>query len=514
MANNQSAAGSPFCEAATTGGRVLGLHHSGVNHFRGVPYGAPTGGEHRFRAPRPVVPWSGLRECFGHGQVSPQLPTPLTHRYGRLIHLDLATAEGGMGEDCLNLNLWTPALGDGGRRPVLFCIHGGGFAIGSANSPLYDGAELARRGNVVVVSANHRLGSLGFLNLRDLGASEEFAAAGSLGIRDLVLALEWVRDNAEVFGGDRGKVTVFGQSGGGWKTSVLLAAPAARGLIHRAAVQSGSLLRLRTREESVQSSAALLRELNLTPTTLTKLFAVPWQEIIAAQDKVGALNFAPVLDDDFLPHHPCDPDAPAESSDVPLIVSTVLDDASLFFDHFDLDEAGLRRWLQSRYPLQTDAILRLYRGVWPNAPPFLLFARIVTDSGFRRFAHLHAERKARLARAPVYCYRFDWTTPALGGLYGAAHATDVAASLGNHRDGIAGAGSEPGARLCDALSAAWVAFARDGDPNTPLLPAWPAFSLSQRATLIIDARSRIDLDPHAELRLFWEMMPPASSVFG
>ena len=297
------------------------------------------------------------------------------------------------------------------------------------------------------------------------------------------------------------------------QTSVLLAAPAARGLIHRAAVQSGSQLTLQTREESLQFSAALLRELGLTTGTLMKLVELPWQTIVTAQAAVGALNFAPILDD-FLPHHPCDPVAPAESAEVPLIVSTTLDDASLFFDHFDLDEAGLRQWLTKRYPPQAEAILHLYRGLWPNTPPFLLFARIVTDSGFRRLAHLHTERKARLNQAPVYCYRFDWATPAIGGRYGAAHATDVAASLGNSRDGIAGAGSAPGDRLCDALSAAWVAFAQNGNPNTPLLPDWPAFDLQQRATLIIDAQSRIENDPHAQLRLFWESMPPATGVFG
>jgi len=367
---------------------------------------------------------------------------------------------------------------------------------------------------VVVISANHRLGCLGFLNLRDLGAPEEFAAAGSLGIRDLVLALEWVRDNAEAFGGDSSRVMVFGQSGGGWKTSVLLATPAARGLIHRAAVQSGSQLRLQTREESAQFSNALLRELGLTPGTVTRLLDMPWQSILSAQATVGALNFAPVLDGDLLPRHPCDPGAPSESADVPLIISTTLDDASLFFDHFDLDEAGLRQWLESRYPERAQAILKLYRGLWPDTKPFLVFARIVTDSGFRRFAHLHAERKARLQRAPVYCYRFDWATPAVGGLYGAAHATDVAASLGNQRDGIIGAGSAPGDGLCDALSAAWLAFAQQGNPNTPLFPDWPAFELSRRATLIIDTHSRIESDPYAPLRVFWESMPPATGVIG
>src|SRR6185312_4235066 len=265
------------------------------------------------------------------------------------IQFDLAAAQGGMGEDCLHLHIWTPGLRDGGCRPVMFCIHGGGFAISSGNASLYDGAELARTADVVVVSVTHRLGALGFLNLVDAGAGEEFAAAGVAGILDLVAALEWVRDNIENFGGDPRCVMVFGQSGGAWKTSVLLAMPAARGLIHRAAVQSGSLLRVQTREESAPYAHALLQALGLTAKTVARITELPWQHILAAQARVGSHCFTPVLDGAHLTRHPCDPGAPEESADIPLIVSTTLDDSSLFFDNFSLDEAGLRRWLDVRY---------------------------------------------------------------------------------------------------------------------------------------------------------------------
>jgi para-nitrobenzyl esterase len=419
-----------------------------------------------------------------------------------------------MGEDCLHLNIWTPGLRDGARRPVMFCIHGGGFAISSGNASLYDGAELARTGDVVVVSVTHRLGAFGYLDLADLGAPEEFGAAGLAGILDLVAALEWVRDNIENFGGDPRCVMVFGQSGGGWKTSVLLAMPAARGLIHRAAVQSGSLLRVQTRDEAARHARELIQLLGLTPQAITRIADLPWQHILAAQARLGAHLFMPVLDGAHLPRHPCDPAAPIESADIPLIISTTLDDASLFFDNFALDEAGLGSWLQARHGDMAGELHRLYRSRWPRKTPFLLQAQIITDSGFRRFANSHAERKAAQRRAAVYCYRWDWVSPALGGLYGAAHASDVAASLGNGREALLGGGVGAAMELTHALSGAWLAFARHGDPNNPRTPRWPAYALPTRSTLILDERLRIENDPDADLRVLWEALPAPAGVFG
>lgn len=504
----------PFCEAETRHGRIQGLVDCGVHRFLGVPYAAPTGGRNRFRPPVPPAAWTGLRECFGYGPVCPQILTPLTNPYGRLIQFDLAAAQGGMSEDCLRLNIWTPGLRDGARRPVMFCIHGGGFAISSGNAPLYDGAELARTGDVVVVSVTHRLGAFGFLHLADLGAPQEFAASGMAGMLDLVAALEWVRDNIESFGGDPRCVMVFGQSGGGWKTSVLLAMPAACGLMHRAAVQSGSLLRVQTREEAAPHARELIRTLGLTPQTITRIGDVPWQHILAAQARIGAHLFTPVLDGAHLPRHPCDPAAPQESADIPLIISTTLDDASLFFDNFALDESGLAKWLQARHGDMAGELHRLYRGRRPDKTPFLLQAQIITDSGFRRFAHAHAQRKAAQRRAAVYCYRWDWTSPALDGLYGAAHASDVAASLANHREALLGGGVGPARELARSLSAAWLAFARHGDPSNPRTPRWPAYAIPTRCTLIFDERLRIENDPDADLRALWEGLPAPAGVLG
>ena len=509
-----TAADDLFCVAETNTGRIRGLVNAGVRQFKGVPYGASTGGGNRYLPPQRPRPWRGVRDCFGYGPVSPQVPTPITNAYGRLIHFDRAAAEGGMGEDCLRLNIWTPGLRDGAKRAVMVSIHGGGFAISSGNAAIYDGTQLARQGDVVVVTVSHRLASFGYLNLAGVGASPDFDRAGVAGIMDLVAALEWVRDNIENFGGDPDRVMIFGQSGGGWKTGALLGAPAAKGLFHRAAVQSGSWLQLQAPEQASASAAAFIAELGLTRQTIGKIRDLPWRKLLAAQTRVGAHAFTPVMDGQYLPHHPFDPAAPEESADVPLIVSTTLDDAGLFFDQFDLDEEGLRCLLVARHGEAAETLLQLYRGRWPRKSPFLLQAQMVTDAGFRRFAYAQAERKAAQGRAPVYVYQWDWATPAFDGRFGAAHGADVSASFGNVRDAMVGAGCGAGPDLCEALSSAWIAFAKTGDPNTAPLPRWPAFNLNERATMIFDDEIRVTNDPNADIRAFWNTMPAPLSVFG
>jgi para-nitrobenzyl esterase len=505
-----------FCIAQTAHGAVQGLVSEGIRQFKGVPYGAPTGGANRLAPPRPPAPWAGVRECFGYGPASPQVPTPASLAYGRLIQFDLAVAQGGMGEDCLRLNIWTPGLDDGVRRPVLVSLHGGGFAIGSGSASIYDGATLARMGDVVVVTVNHRLASLGFLNLVDAGAPEdEFAFAGVAGVMDLVAALEWVRDNIAGFGGDPSNVTIFGQSGGGWKTSVLLATPAARGLFHRAAIQSGSLLRLATREQAAPLAAAFISALGLSPGEAHKVRDLPWQDLLRAQTAIGALAFTPVLDGRYLTRHPFDPGAPDDSAEIPLLISTTLDDAGLFSTEFDLSEADLLARLQTQHGSGAGAaLLALYRASWPDKSPYLLLAQMTTDAGFRRFAHLQAERKAAQGRAPVWTWLWEWESPGFDGRFGAVHAMDVAATFANEREAILGGGTARAAEMCRGLSSAWINFARTGDPNTPELPAWPAFCLDRRQTLILGPDTRIIADPYPEIRAFWGALPEPAGVLG
>jgi para-nitrobenzyl esterase len=503
-----------FCTVETTNGKVRGLAASGIRQFKGVPYGASTAGANRFRRPRPPVPWAGVRGCFGYGAVSPQVPSDYGNDYARLIQYDLNVAVGGMSEDCLHLNIWTPDTGGTDKRAVLFSIHGGGFAIGSGNCPLYDGAKLASVGDVVVVTVTHRLASFGYLNLADLDPSGPWADAGAAGILDLVAALEWVRDNIGNFGGDSGRVMIFGQSGGGWKVSTLLGMPAARGLFHRAAVQSGSLLTHVPRQTGALIADTFIQKLGLSKATLGEIEDLPWSRLLAAQTEVGAHAFSPVLDGVNLVSDPFQPRAPLESNDVPLIVSTTVDDAGLFFDRFAMTEAELKTLLEAGYGAKAGALLALYREHFPAKSPYLLYSHIVTDSGFRRFAHAQAERKAERQGAPVYVYLWEWVSPAFDGKFGAVHAMDVSASLHNERDAILGGGSSEALRMCGALAATWVAFAKTGDPNNARIPHWPPFDPKQRSTLVFDRDMRVVADPHGALRRFWLDMPAPTSVFG
>ena len=504
-------------QATTTSGNVIGLVNDGVIQFKGVPYGAPTGAARRYRDPEPAPPWRRPRECFGYGHICPQVPTGIGHQYGRLIQFDMVAAEGGMGEDCLNLNLWTCGLRDGRKRPVIVSIHGGGFSIASGNARIYDGARLAKSGDVVVVTISHRLSSFGFLNLldQDQGHPTSPSFAANPGLADLVLALQWVRENIENFGGDPDRVMIWGQSGGGWKVSALLALPPAQGLFSRAVVQSGSLVRFQEREAAAAVAAGFIAALGLTRRNLAKLRTLPWPVLLEAQTKVGAQAFTPFLDGRYITQHAFDPVAPAQSADVPLIVSTTRDDAGLFFSNFALDEAGLMDLLRQQFDTRAQEIRQLYRdGAAARATPFLLYARIITDAGFRRFAYMQTERKAQQGAAPVYLYQWNWPSPAYDGMFGAVHAIDVAAAFGNARDAIVGGGCEPGRSLSRALSSAWIAFAADGKPGAIGVVQWKPYTATNHACLVIDDPIALVDDPDREIREFWEQQPAPASVLG
>jgi len=502
-----SATGKIFVETDTNYGRVQGIQTTGIKEFKGIPYGASTAGRNRFLPPKKPVAWKGVRECLAHGQISPQALTDLRSDYGMMIHWDYQP--GGMGEDCLNLNIWTPGLKDGAKRPVLVSFHGGGFTTGSGNAIGYDGAQLARFGDVVVVTVNHRLAVLGYTQLADLGAPAEFAYAGCAGIMDLTASLEWVRDNIENFGGNPGNVMIFGQSGGGAKTSSILATPAAKGLFHRAAVQSGSMLKFVPRDRATMGTEALLKQLDIPKARIADLQKISWQQLLEAQVAAGAgVGAGPVLDGKYLTHDPFDPAAPPESAEIPLIVSTTLEDAALALTNFTLSEAELKALIDKRYKDKGADVLAMYRKYYPEKSPYLIQAMLFTDAGFRRSAIKQAELKAAQATGAIYMYQWDWPTPSFGGRYGAVHGLDVSGSFREARDG------NDMARVADQLSSSWVAFAKTGNPNNSRIPPWPVFDAKTRATMVFGTPTQMENDPRSEIRSFWAQMPPAAGLLG
>jgi para-nitrobenzyl esterase len=498
-----------FFTADTQYGKIQGMANSGIKEFKGVPYGASTSGKNRYMPPQKHAGWTGVRECLAYGQISPQTISPPTSDYSQLIQWDLHYGTG-MGEDVLTLNVWTPGLKDGGKRAVLVSFHGGGFATGSGNGPQYDGTQLARLGDVVVVNVNHRLASLGYLHLADLGAPPEFAHAGVVGMMDLVASLEWVRDNIENFGGDPQKVMIFGQSGGGAKTSTMLAIPSAKGLFHAAGIQSGSTIRSLDRERGTKSAELLLAKLGISKSDIPAIQKVPWQQILEAQTALGPeAAFTPVVDGTILPHHPFDPTAPPESATVPIIISNTLEDAALRLTNFDLTEEGLRTMMNQRYGAKAEAMLALYRNRYPDKSPFLIQAQIATDSTARKSAMLQAERKSAQGQAPAYMYLWAFASAGFGGKFGAVHGTDVSATFNNYRDGVGGTGSEEERALWTRFATTWVTMAKNANPNNSKVPNWPAYDAQTRATMVFDKEVRVENDPRSEIRRFWADMPAA-----
>ena len=500
-----------FWTTETAYGKVMGIAQGPVKQFKGIPYGAPTGGAHRFMPPRRPRPWWGVRECFAHGPISPQPLTSLQSEYGRLIQWDQHF--GGMGEDCLTLNVWTPSVDRSAKKAVLVCFHGGGFASGSGNAPGFDGANMALTHDVVVVTVNHRLNAFGYLNLIDLGAPREFEYAGVCGIMDLTAALEWVRTNIEGFGGDRDRVMIFGQSGGGAKTSVMMGNPAAKGLFHRAGIQSGSALRVAERATSAEAADRLLTALGIDKSDIACIQRKSWQEILQAMTSATAqggtpLSFSPVLDGKYLPHHPFDPSAPLESADVPAIISSTLHDSALALTNYDLDDAGLRTIVARTYgDEKADAIIAAQKAARPQDSNYLIQAAITTDASRARATYVQAERKAALRRAPVYVYEWDWVSNMADGKLGAIHGIDVSATLNNARDVTMSGGSKEGQRMSYTFSAAWASFAKTGNPNHPSIPHWAPFDAQKRTVMVWDTEIRAVDDYRGDLI---RMLRPAS----
>jgi len=487
--------------ARTRHGPVRGYADGTIKVFKGVRYGADTA-PRRFRPPVPPTPWTKTLESVAYGPASPQA----------------GKADEPQSEDCLFLNVWTPGLRDGARRPVMVYLHGGAYASGSGSSPLYDGARLCRRGDVVVVTINHRLNVFGYGFLAKL-AGPAFADPGNAGMLDIVLALKWVADNIAEFGGDPGRVMVFGQSGGGAKIATMMAMPAAEGLFHSAATMSGQQVTASGPLHATERMELFLKTLGLSPDRAAEVATLPTARLVeglAAADPLtpGRLYFGPVLDQRSLARHPFYPDAHPQGLKVPMILGNTHDETRAFLAGSKPDPFVMR-WEQvagriapeMRVDIDPDHVVATYRRLYPHYSPTDVFFTATTAGRSWRGQVIEAEERAR-AGAPSWVYQLDLRTSAQGGRLGAPHAADIALAF----DNLAAAGSPYAAipahqRVADQMSEAFIALARTGDPNTAALPPWPHYELHRRATMVFDVETRVVDDPRGDERRLFEAVP-------
>lgn len=517
-------------EVRTAFGALRGANENGVLVFKGVPYAGPVDGDHRFRQAPPLQPWSGTRDAIKLGPPSWQ---PGKTYFG----IDEPSPQ----ENCLVLSIWTPGI-DRKRRPVMFYSHGGGFVVGSSGAPSQDGGNLARDYDVVVVSSNHRLGLLGYLYLGEV-VGEEYSTSGNQGLLDIVDALKWVNGNIENFGGDPENVMIFGESGGGAKTSCLYAMPAAHEFFNKASIESGPGIRMLDKATATETTRMVLRHFEFQDQEWPKLLSLPIEKLVEAQVAVsrppalpgarlgwrqgisgllGPGAFAPVVDGRVLPSHPFDPVAPAISRNKPLIVGTNRDETTFFFwerkntEVFELTFPTLKARMQQEFGGDADTILATYRQSRPEASPTDIYIAITTAGMFWVGALTIAERKYAQQGGALYSYLFvhesDYIIPGTAHKFGAGHATEIPYKFDNidvvkAPGGMTFVGpNSTSAAAARNMSEMWATFARTGHPAAQGQPTWPAYDLTHRATMEIDARCRVVNDTFKKERELWERL--------
>jgi para-nitrobenzyl esterase len=486
--------------ASTIYGKVKGYTDRSINVFKGIPYGSDTSSR-RFMAPLPPGKWSDIREATEYGPSCPQ------------------RGRGGdkMSEDCLVLNVFTPALRDRGNRPVMFYIHGGAYSGGSGSSSLYDGVNLCNRGNVVVVSVNHRLNAFGYLYLSRFGEGV-FADSGNVGQLDLILALKWVRDNITEFGGDPNRIMVFGQSGGGAKIATMMAMPEAKGLFHRAATMSGQQITASGPHNATLRTQALLDELKISAKNIDEIRTIPFEKIVnalSAKDPVlpfGSVYFGPVLDERWLMRHPFYPDAPVQSADIPMIIGNTHDETKAFLGgdptNFTLTWEQLPEKLipNMRVDIKPEYVVAEYRKLYPNSSASDLFFRITTASRSWRGAIIEDEERAK-SGSPAYAYQLDWATPKNDRKFGAPHASDIQLVFDNIDKPSATAIGPQAQQIAAIMSETFIAFAKTGNPNNKLIPEWKKYTIANRETMVFDVPPHLENDPRGNERKIFEKVP-------
>lgn len=507
-----------FIDVEITHGKIRGARNEGVNVFKGIPYAGRTSGDRRFRRPAPLEPWIGVRETLQLG--APAIQPPRQN-------------EPDPSEDCLFLNVWTPA-NDNKKRPVMFYSHGGGYVSGSGYSRSQDGSNLARNFDVVVVETNHRLGLLGFLYLDEIAGSE-YKGSGNRGMLDIVEGLKWVNENISQFGGDPDNVMIFGESGGGGKTSCLYAMPDAAPYFNKASIESGPGVRMTSKENAAETTAMLLKELNISAKDWRKLLTVPALDLLSIQAKLPTvppfiekdnnnrkIGFGPVVDGEALPYHPFDPTASAISRNKPLLVGWNEDEYTFFAwqqkdtETFKLDFEGIQKKLEPRFGADTKKIIDTYRKSRPNASAPDIFVAISSITMMGLGSIEIAEKKSEQNDTPVYLYNFGYKSemkvPGTDYQMGTPHAMDISFKFNNEvppRDGAQPVASFFGGGKPERFAAShnfaelWTTFARTGKPAAKNAPEWPAYNLQTRPMMRIDTKCEVINNRYSEELTMW-----------
>lgn len=480
----------------TSYGKVQGEKLGDVYCWKGIPYAKPPVGSLRFRPPVKPDSWEGVRDASQFSPVAAQASSEIMDFLGNDIT--------NMSEDCLYLNVWSPAS-DNKRRPVLVWIHGGAFVSGSGSSSWYDGQPFAANGDVVVVTINYRLGVFGFLHLGDIGG-EEYATSGNCGILDQVAALEWIRDNISSFGGDPNRVTVFGESAGAMSIGVLLGMPAAKGLFQQAILQSGAARNAIPKEKATKVANKILTALNVDSANLVELEQIPVEKLIEASGIVPPMSLSPVIDGVSLPLHPEAAIATGSAKDVSILIGTNKDEYNIFtaFDPMwrNMDQATMQAVFE-----------KTFGPLWPTLSKQLeeelnqdLYNQLMTMQIFTYPAIKLAEHQVKQG-APVWMYRFDWESPVLGGVLKAAHALEIPFvwnTLNKPKTENLTGSSPDRQTVSDQMHQAWIAFARTGNPSTQAMPNWPQYDMETRSTVIFDLENRVEEQPGEDIRVSWE----------